>query len=546
MGKSNLLTDIIKKNGTLYATLSAIGGFVGDVLQPLAPLSEYIFYIFSAVSLLLLLTYFIIGGTRERIASFLILSITILIVSGGIFGLQSVTKSENGILSDTVPAIESFQSSLGILEKGIADIKKDTTEIKKSTKEISTKIDSLGKKIGKQGGIISNPSTLKEYYSNARNYELQGDFINSRKSYLKYFTYKKDYIDPHLNFFKLLKIQEGRSGARETYADLKEMYPSIAVEVIYALSLGKNKKIKYLEKLATQNPTYSPIIYFLSKEYSMDKLGEQTLSEKKLEKKYLEKFIGMVNDGAYLKYYLDKNSATGHVEDAQIRLTSILAASKDSSLLDDPVDIGIYFSDRHLPALKPKFMHISFYISEKVTDISYSLKKDGEFETISNVSNSNPENGSIKISTPSNTKEIFNIFVKYKDIKNQEHGPYDLSFIPYEKYRYMGKLRLIKYTDKWMNIFDNPQQPVEMSVSNLRMFQESIRKISYGINKKIPDIEINIPECIDIRSCKYFSHKTSLVKLDSCPKYISAQLEFYDNNNSEIVLFKPRYNCAYK
>ncbi len=523
MDKNNFLINTVKKNGAVYAGLSTIGGFIGDVLQPLAPFSEYIFYISSVISLLLLLTYFIIGGIREKIASLLILSITIFIVSGSIFGLQSVTKSKDGVLSDTIPAIKSLQSSLNIIEQGITDIKSDTTEIKKTTNDISTKIDILGEKVGKQGGIISNPNTPEEYYSNARHYELKGDFINARKAYLKYFTYKKDYIDPHLRFFKLLKIQEGRAGAREIYSDLRDMYPSIPVDVIYALSLNSEKKIKQLKELILMNPSYSPIQYFLSQEYSLDKLGEQSLGEKKLEKEHLEKFLEMVKDGTYLKYYMDKNIATKQVDDAQIRLNAI--KSLDTSM---PIDLRV--------AITPTDLHFDITIAEPTSEISYSFEKNANYKITGNT-DKNQGNGRLSsrehpiAPLPQDTKEKFKFFVKYKDIKGQENGPFDLSFYLWDAYRAQGK-RLLTNGGSMMRISKK-----FIDFSTVLFYRECVNKIMYGIDKKIPDTEFGFTKCTAIGKCS--SGDKTGVTLKTAPKYISIQIEFYDKTKSDIMVIKP-------
>lgn len=426
--KDDSILYSLKNNGKFFGILSAIGGFIGDVLQPLAPFSEYIFYILLIGIVPLLLLYFFSISLKTRVVPFLSFSIIFAFITGGVFGLQLASNNnDNGVLSAVVPGIEKLQASLGIIDKKLVSIKEDTEEIKKSTTKISKKLDTLNKNIGKQGGIILNPSTFEEWYSNARHYELKGDFLNTRKSYLKYFTYKKDYIDPHLNFFKLLKIQEGRAGAREAYADLKTMYPSIAVEVVYALLLDVKKKIKELERLAIEYPNYSPILYILSKEYSPEKRGEQTLEEIKIEKEYLEKFLVLAEEGAYLKYYLDKNEAVKHLENAKIRLNTILVTFKSSSAIENPVTLSsvVYVGGDML---------INIDIPETAPEVSYSYGENPDYHLTVivpfRIKGRYIAAQSMQLSSPRDLKGKFRFLVKYKDIKGQEHGPFDLSFIP--------------------------------------------------------------------------------------------------------------------
>jgi len=49
-----------------------------------------------------------------------------------------------------------------------------------------------------------------------------GDFGNARRSYNALFAYKLDFLDPHLRYQTFLKIQEGRTGAREIYNAMYE------------------------------------------------------------------------------------------------------------------------------------------------------------------------------------------------------------------------------------------------------------------------------------------------------------------------------------
>ncbi len=527
MGKSNLLTDIIKKNGTLYATLSAIGGFIGDVLQPLAPLSEYIFYIFSAVSLLLLLTYFIIGGTRERIASFLILSITILIVSGGIFGLQSVTKSENGILSDTVPAIESFQSSLGILEKGIADIRKDTTEIKKSNKEISTKIDLLGEKIGKQGGIISNPNTPEEYYSNARHYELKGDYGNARRSYLKYFKLEDKYLDPHIRFQLFLKIQEGRIGAKEIYNEMFEFNKNIVINYAKILLENNKNKRKNIEIFVENNPNFAPAYYELAYLYSKAVLGEQTLNDKKMEVKYLKVFQDLYEKGKLTKYYIDKKYLNDMIEKANNRLMNLKKIT--DKLLKNPLS---FQAMRHNGG-----WNINISAAEKVQEFFYKLENDNNYTSLGassyyiDTSTMKPLGNNI-MELPKDTPSQV-IKIKYFNLNGIINGPYDYHFNPLEELQ-KGAINNLKMTStNWIS-FRYFNGKLLVYFSHLSSYACGISTIKYGIDKKIPDTLYPVQTCNPMDP---YMSSGGYITVPKKTKYITIEIEYKNGETSKMYTF---------
>ena len=80
--------------------------------------------------------------------------------------------------------------------------------------------------IAQSGGIIEKPSRPEQFYHNARIYELGGDYLNARKSYNRYFSFKLDFLDPHLRYQTFLKVQEGLAGAREIYSAIYENEPA--------------------------------------------------------------------------------------------------------------------------------------------------------------------------------------------------------------------------------------------------------------------------------------------------------------------------------
>jgi len=313
--------------------------------------------------------------------------------------------------------------------KTLEKTSKQNEDISKGIKDISQNITH----ISKLGGIIANPSTPEEYYSNARIYELKGDFVNARKAYMKYFSYKLDYIDPHINYSKLLRVQEGRAGAKETYKTISQMYPTIAAKVIIALLENDDKKrIAKLEKLLLSYPDYGPILYYLSKEYSSSKVGKQTLREKRLEKEYLEKFIRTVENGKFLKYYVDKNIAATQVQDAQNRLKTIQKFIKfNGDIFYNPIIVRSFYINKNK-------VFFQFRVLEKAIEASYSLMKDNNYTKVKTPTLTRTTAKGTKIYYKgmlefSGFPERINIFVKYKNAKNIENGPYHI--VALEEYR---------------------------------------------------------------------------------------------------------------
>jgi len=147
---------------------------------------------------------------------------------------------------DEAPAQGDY-SDLDALMELMTEIGADVKEIKATTTRIDTKTDEILATVGdmseafadlsRQGGVIAEPETPEEHYHNARIHELGGDYGNARRSYLAYFGFDLDYLDPHLRYLDFLKLQEGRAGARESYQLLVNRAESI-VPTYAAILLG--------------------------------------------------------------------------------------------------------------------------------------------------------------------------------------------------------------------------------------------------------------------------------------------------------------------
>ncbi len=72
------------------------------------------------------------------------------------------------------------------------------------------------------GGLIAKPKTPEEHYHNARVRELDGNFAAARQEYAAYLEANLDALDPWLSYAAMLKAQEGRAGAIDTFRALGE------------------------------------------------------------------------------------------------------------------------------------------------------------------------------------------------------------------------------------------------------------------------------------------------------------------------------------
>ncbi|TIV21438.1 MAG: methyl-accepting chemotaxis protein, partial [Mesorhizobium sp.] len=71
------------------------------------------------------------------------------------------------------------------------------------------------------------------------------------------------------------------------------------------------------------NPDYAPAYFLLAQEFSEDRLGSQTLADKRSEAQALSKFVSYEKDGGLLKYFVDQTQLADWLDRSRSRLTAL-------------------------------------------------------------------------------------------------------------------------------------------------------------------------------------------------------------------------------
>ena len=113
-----------RNNAPTYGLISIIGGFVTDVLQPIAPFSSYIFYVSSVATLIIFLAFLFKSTLREKLSNSLVLALSVMIITGAISLLQKYSDNDKkGVLANNFKVFEKFQNQLGIIKTQISEVK---------------------------------------------------------------------------------------------------------------------------------------------------------------------------------------------------------------------------------------------------------------------------------------------------------------------------------------------------------------------------------------------------------------------------------------
>ncbi len=322
------------------AIIGAVGGFIGDIIQPLGDFALWI----AALSLIVAIGSFVwIIQLRRRAGEEVwdTIAAGIFVVSVGSFVIFSVwtiifsVGPERGYLATNVPAVGDLQAQL-------LGLQKDVTEIKKTTGDTATRVaesSDLQKaqataqaqgfaEIQKtfaalqagQGTLVANPQTPQEWYSNARLYQLKGDTANAIKAYEGYFQFNLEFVDPYFEYGDLLKASEGIVRARERMdAYYNANKNSATLDLATARMLDDaNARIARYVAITQRAPQFGPGFYELGSEYTRA-LGASSTSDllKKQSDAYTALFKLEKDAQGYTRYFIDKSLAEKNLTDAQ-------------------------------------------------------------------------------------------------------------------------------------------------------------------------------------------------------------------------------------
>jgi hypothetical protein len=527
----------------VFGPIGAVGGFISDVVQPLAPLASYVFWLSLAATAGLIIGVLVVRGMRARLVPPLVLTASFLVFSGAILLFQSKETEAKGVLATNFPFVAELQQTLGVIQKDVAEIKEttrktaeavsrveDTTKsIAQSSQKIATSLEAIKDGfagLNKAGGIIQNAQRPEEHYHNARLYEQGGDFGNARRSYNAFFAFKLDFLDPHLRYQAFLKVQEGRAGAREIYATMYEQDRRPLIDFARILLGDAPQRIELLKTFLASNPEFAPGYYELSQEYSTARKGTQSLGDKQAELAALERFKALDGQGKLVRYFMDQTAVAAWLDDADKRLKA-LALLKQSGAGQAPTmsamrsnsDWTLTLSFREIPKevfyrLEGEESFRSLGFNEYITNPTTGLKIPKMFLTL------RPNAGKTRID------------VKYTDVGDETRGPFTLVFDPAAELVAFQKKVLDTTKNGWLAFRDYDGR-VLLYFSQLVSWRCAIDKVAYGIDTDATPSTFPLEPC-DPKDPNVVKGQTE-IEVPAKTRYASVRLTYKDGTTSETV-----------
>ncbi len=538
---STLVRLSVVKIGKWAATVAFVGGAVSDILNPLGPFAGYIAVIALVAAVVLLLGLLLRLVPLEKGVPAFAFAVMSCVVAGGLYSLQKSQDAENGIIAELVPAVSQFQQSLGIVARQVEEIDRKVTEnldttrdvketaenIERQNKDIAAAVEDIAagfKALANQGGIIANPERPDQFYHNARVHELGGDILNARQSYLGFVRFNVDAVDPYERFATLLKVSEGKAGAREVLGALRETNKTPSMELAW-LQLGDDTtRVARIGEFIAKNPEFGPAYYALADEYSEDRLGARSLADKKAEADALNKFLGFEKEGKLVKYFVDQTLLAERSDRARSRLAAIGDLNRVAE-----------------PTLEPTRANNAWLVKvglpEPATQIFWRAGPEGAFADTGKLAENDAATGQQKVnpifSLPSDTGPT-GIFIKYTDVRGREVGPFEVRFEPSGALASSQRSIIDQLSVGWMEF----QPGGELYFTSLVIYRCGIKEVRYGFNGAPPEKRIDLPACDEANPNTMPSDFTPFMKVGKDVKTVSVEVTYPDGTKSGVKEFR--------
>ncbi|MCA1298129.1 caspase family protein [Stappia indica] len=393
-------------------------------------------------------------------------------------------------------------------------------------------VERLFAQLASRSLIVDTPTQPHEFYANARLRELKGDYPKARQDYLKYFAFGMPQVDPHLRFQAVLKIQEGRAGAREVYRALSQGRRDPTTLFAEILLQDREERVRRLTAFTEAEPEFTPALYALSLDYSQARLGQQSLADKTREAELLTRFMKGVEDGRFLGYYIDQQMAAEQLEDARTRLAAL--SVMNSAIARNPVTLNAMRSNQG--------WMLTLAIADRAREIFIRLP-DGEFRSTGFVSGALDPTTGQPVPYPAfelpGTASKTSIEVKYLDIRGETQGPFTLSFNPASALVAGQKDILERMSSAWLSYRDWDGKLL-VYFTHLISYRCAISEVRYGIDSDTPDKTFPVGACDPDNPHAIPDKGPGSEVQTNVPKatrYISVQLTYADGTRSEVKRF---------
>lgn len=450
---------------------------------------------------------------------------------GGLVSRECLQSMGAGVLAAGAP--EDCEGKMTAYRECLEEVAETCSVVQQNTGGGATDAERYSfEELSQLGGLIAEPDTLVEFYNNAVVYNQRGDALSARKMYEQAIAADAKAIDLHLDYLALVKAQEGLIGAREIYAGLARSHAdNKTIQMIHATLLPESRREAALralvENLDPGEDVYGPAWYEIARLYSLDRLGDQSLADKRAEKAALEAFVAADEAGDIYRWFLQKETAEEWREEARRRLAPYRNRTVDLQAVQmtaTPSNDG---------------WTIALNIAEPARAIRYSVDgapvQDTGKLTIINQQTGAPQPRTF-LTLPLKTDRA-EIDVWYDDVRDQEQGPFRLTFDASGAYTAFARNVMDNMTQQWVQGREWDGGEYLVYFTHLVSYRCGIAEIAYGVNSEKPDQIYPLGDCDPENPFAISDDAQIYLTLPQPPESMVIQLTYRDGSVSALREF---------
>ena len=178
----------------------------------------------------------------------------------------------------------------------------------------------------------------------------------------------------------------------------------------------------------------------------------------------------------------------------------------------------------------------NFSFADPVTEIQWSLDKDGPFESTGFLPTYDPltrrpmANPAIELDTEAST-----IYVRYADLQRNWVGPFAVPFDSVAEIKRFYRSILEITTGSWLAFRHDAAELLYFT--HISGYRCAIREFRIGIDKMIPDRALDLAPC-DVQNPDTPRDVDTTITIDPAVAFVSAQIIYRDGTVSKLKIFR--------
>ncbi|MEJ1157236.1 methyl-accepting chemotaxis protein [Prosthecomicrobium sp. N25] len=478
-----------------------------------------------------------VEGVAERVAR---IEEGVGAAAGSVEGLKASAETTGQIVRHAAAATDRVETRVA----AVAESQRRVEETARSSAEraarsadkiasvadrLTTSIDDMTRSfqaLSQAGGLVADPKTAAEIYHNARLTESRGDALAARRAYLQLAALDLDAVDTWSRLAALVRVQDGRAGAREVFANFAGRAASPAYELVSASLYDDAERRRRVEMFVAAHPDYGPGWYMLADEVSEARLGSQTIAEKRRERDSLARFLDGDERGTLARRFLDRTMLADWLDSARRRKRAL-----DALLETQQVEPRAIFTR------SGNDWSVYVQLPEPAVGFAYRLGESGAFVQAGPGFGTDPRTGrpmpntNISIVPGAEPKAIE---VTYLDLRGQEAGPFRIPFDPMAALVGQQKQALEMTKGSWIAFRD--YNGLLVYTSHLVSYRCTIAKATYGLDSQPVDKAIELPPCDPKDPFSVPAPEKTYFKVPPATRSMTVRLQFRDGSIAESTI----------